>query len=231
MTKKVKFLPKEHIEAATLKLLAEYGKKYEQITAPPIPVEEILEAHLEVDFSFDNLSNLLGLPNVLGATWFRDKKVLIDESLDPTIHPMKEGRYRFTVAHELGHWDLHRHQFIGDPGQGILFDEEPEPSIVCRSITKEPIEWQADQFAGYLLMPEEMVCKMWVDHHGRLEAYVATDEIQDLSAKWGLADDAQPTVDFAREMAAEFKVSGQAMQIHLIGLGLIKTEKPDPGLF
>ena len=53
----------------------------------------------------------------------------------------------------------------------------------------------------------------------------------DLSVKWGLADNEQPTVDIARTLARDFKVSGQAMQIRLIGLGLIKTKEPDPRLF
>ena len=52
-----------------------------------------------------------------------------------------------------------------------------------------------------------------------------------LSAKWGLADDEQPTVDVAKDMARAFNVSGQAMQIRLIGLGLIRTEVPAPDLF
>jgi Zn-dependent peptidase ImmA (M78 family) len=63
---------------------------------------------------------------------------------------------------------------------------------------------------------------------------VAAEEIRELSIKWGLDAKSQPTVptvDFAREMAQEFNVSGQAMQIRLTGLGLIKTEKPEPGLF
>jgi Zn-dependent peptidase ImmA (M78 family) len=234
MTIQVDYLSKEHIEAATLKLLTEYGKKYGKVIAPPIPIEEILEAHLGVNFTFDDLPKLLGMPDVLGATWFQDQKVIIDETLDPTVHPEKEGRYRFTVAHELGHWDLHKHLVIGNSGQSSLFDEEPEPSIVCRSSSKPPIEWQADQFASYLLMPEDMVCKMWKDLYGRLEPYVAAEEIRELSIKWGLDAKSQPTVptvDFAREMAQEFKVSGQAMQIRLTGLGLIKTEKAESGLF
>jgi len=53
----------------------------------------------------------------------------------------------------------------------------------------------------------------------------------DLSARWGLAEDKRPTVDIARALAREFRVSGQAMQIRLIGLGLIRTEKPAPDLF
>ena len=231
MNQKVKFLPKEHIEAATLGLLAEYSRKFGEVVRPPIPVEEILEAHLGLDFAFDDLPKLLGIPDALGATWVQQRRVVIDQSLDPTNNSSKHGRYRFTVAHELGHWELHRHLFLTDPGQGCLFLEKTEPSIVCRSKAKDPMEWQADTFAGYMLMPKEMVFEIWRRRHGELDPYIAAGEIADLNAKWGLADDDRPTVEIARELAREFKVSGQAMQIRLIGLGLIRTEVPAPDLF
>jgi hypothetical protein len=59
---------------------------------------------------------------------------VIDESLDPEENPAKEGRYRFTLAHEGGgHWRLHRHLFAKDPMQAPLFGGPAAPSVVCRS--------------------------------------------------------------------------------------------------
>lgn len=229
---KVRYLRRTEIENATLCLLAEYGRKYGEVVEPPIPVEEILEAHLGLTLDFENLAERLGLGDVLGATWIRGRRVLVDQSLDPTENPPKEGRYRFTLAHELGHWELHRHHFLSDVAQGQLFDEKREPSIVCRtSSRKDPMEWQADTFSGYLLMPEDMMLQAWKIRQGNCEPYIAKEEMTDLSARWGLTEDSRPTVDVARELAREFNVSGQAMQIRLIGLGLIKTENPGPGLF
>jgi Zn-dependent peptidase ImmA (M78 family) len=138
----------------------------------------------------------------------------------------------FTVAHELGHWELHRHLFPASYGQRGLFSEKNAPTIVCRtSSRKDPMEWQADCFAGYLLMPQEMVLAAWKAARGALEPYVAVQEIADKLAKWGLVEDRQPTVDIARQLAAEFDVSGQAMQIRLIGLGLIQMSQRQPKLF
>jgi len=230
--RKVPFILAEHIEAAGLCLLAEYGRKYGEVVAPPVPVEEILEAHLGLGLEFDDLPSLVGVPDVLGATWIQDRRVLVDQSLDPEENPAREGRYRFTVAHEVGHWELHRRFFLEDAAQPSLFGEEAEPSIVCRTSTrKEPMEWQADTFAGYLLMPKDMILQAWEAQHGGMEPYIAEEEMADLSAKWGLAEDRQTTVGVAKDMARVFNVSGQAMQIRLIGLGLIKTEDPGPGLF
>lgn len=228
---KVKFLPLKDLEAITLCLLAEYGRKYGVIEHPPIPVSEILESHFELRVDYDDLPKRIGIPDVLGATWIREKHVIIDQTLDPTVFPSMEGRCNFTAAHEAGHWELHRHHFLGDLGQRALFDTTSEPSIVCRtSSRKEPMEWQADAFAGFLLMPKEMVYRAWESLTGKTDPYIAEEEIANLSAKWGLAEDKQPTVEISRWMADEFKVSGQAMQIRLLNLGLIKTKKPAPDL-
>jgi len=229
---KVKFLKHRDIENAALCLLAEYGRKYGEVTQPPIPVEEVLEAHLKLSLDFDNLPERLGAADVLGAMWVRDRQVIIDESLVPEDNPKKQGRYRFTLSHEIGHWELHRHYFLADDAQPKLFGKKPKPSIVCRSRSrKEPIEWQADMFAGYLLMPQAMIMRAWESHYGTPDPYIAKDEIADLSARWGLAEDEQPTVEIAKDLARAFNVSGQAMQIRLIGMGLIRTEAPAPGLF
>ena len=209
---KVKFLRYSEIENATLCLLAEYGRKYGDVVAPPVPVEEILEAHLALTLDFDDLGRRIGVPDVLGATWIQDKLVLVDQSLDPTENPPKEGRYRFTLAHELGHWELHRHHFLADAGQPSLFGDKPKPSIVCRtSSRKEPMEWQADCFAGYLLMPEDRVFRVWEQVYGSAGQYVAFEEIEQLKARWGderLGDTTRYRVGSAGEMTGACCVAG-----------------------
>lgn len=53
------------------------------------------------------------------------------------------GRERFSLAHELGHWDMHR-------GQSFRCRvDEPDQNLV----TNRDLEKQADQFASHLLMP------------------------------------------------------------------------------
>jgi len=80
-------------------------------------------------------------------------------------------------------------------------------------------------------MPKKMVFQAWEKEHGSLAPYIAADEIAYLSARWSLDEDTTPTVEIARNIAKTFQVSGQAMQIRLTGLGLIKKEVPVPGLF
>lgn len=56
------------------------------------------------------------------------------------------GRRRFTIAHEFGHWLMHRHLI---PPGGISCDEK---SVIQRAGGTD-IEKEADTFAAYLLMP------------------------------------------------------------------------------
>ena len=110
----VPFLSENDIERAATSLLIEFGdlRKGGSIK-PPVPVEKILEKHLKLTLDFDDLHKRLGIPRsgeepeVLGALW-ADGEVFIDESLDPDKYPELESRYRFTLAHEIGHWCLHK---------------------------------------------------------------------------------------------------------------------------
>ena len=224
------FVPRKTIEDGAQALLADYARRYHVSIQPPVPVEEIIEAHLGLAFDIEDLPRLLSVPSVLGATWFRSREVKIDQSLDPTVFPSKLGRYRFTVAHEVGHWELHRERYLSVEGQAAMFAGDDHP-VICRSDDKSSLEWQADCFAGYLLMPKAMVFAQWEARHGGREPYVANAEIADQKARWGLGDDERPTVEVARQMAHIFEVSAQAMQIRLVELGLIQDRAPAPRLF
>ena len=219
----VSYLSDAQIAAAAMRALAGYQGKFGQVH-PPVPVEEILECHFGYDFAIEDLKEQG--PDTLGATWMADKRVAVDQSLDPTTHPDKEGRYRFTVAHELGHVDLHAHRFKDD--QGSLFDVSGRPTIICRSGgIKPPIELQADKYAACILMPTDMVHAYWRELFGD-RPYAAAEEIAELSQRYGTA---QPTLPIARDMADHFGVSGQAMQIRLETLKLIRNQAAEPELF
>ena len=106
-----------------------------------IPIEDIVEKHLKLGIEFDDTHKLFGVPrsgrldpDILGAIFFDQRRIVIDESLDPEENPSKEGRYRFTLAHEGGgHWRLHRHLFTRGPGAGSLFDGRGAAIVICRS--------------------------------------------------------------------------------------------------
>ncbi|MFT3840760.1 MAG: ImmA/IrrE family metallo-endopeptidase [Myxococcaceae bacterium] len=156
MALKVRFLTDSEIESACLELLRKFAKADDFKLAPPIPIEGVIERYLKIDLGFDDLRNLLGASDVLGATWFEHARIRVDSSLEEDI-----GRSSFTMAHEVGHWWLHRPQYEADKltlGLIPLGGAEKGKGIVCRSgAKKEPAEWQADQFASRFLMPTALM--------------------------------------------------------------------------
>lgn len=141
MNKLVPYLSEAAIERDAAALLAEYAHARGVTIAPPIPIEDIIEKYLKLAIEFDDTHKLFGIPrdlerdaDILGAIFFDEARIVIDESLDPEERPRIEGRYRFALGHEGGgHWRLHRWIFATNPAQGALFGHSEVPSFVCRS--------------------------------------------------------------------------------------------------
>ncbi len=248
MAKFVPYLPKEHIERDAAALLAEYEQRRGVAIQPPIPIDDIVEKHLKLRIEFDDIHRRYDVPrgpegdaDILGAMFFDEGKIVIDESLDPEESPSKEGRYRFTLAHEGGgHWRLHRHLFAKNPAQATLFGGPAAPSVVCRSSqVKEPVEWQADFYASCLLMPRKQVLAVWAemfpDRKPRvLQSYSPIDhpfvEVPRGGQQTGDVDNAESDENaldrVARPLAGRFLVSAIAMRIRLETLGLLLRDVP-----
>jgi hypothetical protein len=111
MTLQVPYLTDETIERDAEALLAQFAHAKGMAIRAPIPIEDIVEKHLKLHVEFDNLIRLLRLPcvgvssDIYGAIWLESGEIVIDESLDPEVWPAMEGRYRFTLGHEGGHFD------------------------------------------------------------------------------------------------------------------------------
>src|SRR5437667_795826 len=160
--RKLRFMTDQEFEDEAALLLAEYGTKHGEVTAPPIPVDEIVELYFGLSLEFHDMQKLFGVGDVHGALWVHEKRVGIDQRLDPTRNPALLGRYHFTLAHEAGHWRLHRYLFQRRANQlSLLPDEVERPEYICRSSDTDPIEYQANRFASCLLMPRDMMKRTW----------------------------------------------------------------------
>jgi Zn-dependent peptidase ImmA (M78 family) len=130
------------------------------------------------------------LPDQLSGLLYREKgaqhAIIGVNSLHATV------RQRFTIAHELGHFLLHKDEVHVDRGYSMRFRS-------IRSATAEDrAEIEANQFAAELLMPEAFIRKAWKTH-----AFALDDEYS------------------LSEMARRFQVSPQALTYRLTNLGLI----------
>jgi hypothetical protein len=96
---------------------------------------------------------------VLGKTQPLSRRILLSRDLKLDAEP---GRGRFTLAHELGHWILHRPLCVAQAQELSLFAADPqtiefvglESEIfpLTSSHRVQPEEWQANYFAVALLI-------------------------------------------------------------------------------
>lgn len=172
----MKYLASHEIERRATELL-------KSVKAMDVPVRVDAVAHrLGVRVEFvplgEEVSGLLIIENDQGT-------IGINET-----HPLV--RQRFTLAHEIGHYVLHR-------GQSELFIDKNFTAVFrdSRSSSGEHrAEIQANQFAAALLMPRSL-----------LEAEISARGF-DLGDEWAL-----------EKLAADFIVSTQAMAFRLSNLG------------
>jgi Zn-dependent peptidase ImmA (M78 family) len=215
---KVPWLSQSKIENVAADLIDRYQMIVGHKIHPPVPVELLIERALDITLGFEDLREQLGIDDVLGATYVDKRKISIDTSLLPE---RLEGRLCFTLAHEAGHWVLHRNLVDHD-----YRTESESRNIFCRKRdARKPIEWQADYFASCLLMPEKEVNRAFEMVYGEkpLMIYNVKSEFCgpisfDPSVEtWPMiADKLIDTGGFSN-------VSKQAMIIRLQKLGLVRN--------
>src|SRR5579871_1249311 len=111
-----RFMQTQEFEDEAALLLMEYSNAKGQVSTPPVPIDEIV-AYLKIATEVKDLRAEFPEGDVLGAIWFSRKLIAIDKSLIPEDFPAMLARYRFTLAHELGHWRLHRYLYLRNASQ------------------------------------------------------------------------------------------------------------------
>lgn len=126
----------------------------------PIPIEDIIDVGMGLNiFPFPRLYKDFGLNGFLS----KDRTTIY---VDEIQYEQFNEKYRFTLAHEIGHYILHEQCYSDLP-----FKTPDEYFIWRNSIPSEEIsyfETQADWFAGQLLVPTiqlEQSCKAIIDKY------------------------------------------------------------------
>lgn len=110
-------------------------------SSPPIPVLEIAEqSGVNVVFA-DFGSNS---ERVAGLCDFNTGRIYVNQ--DETLE-----RQAFTMAHELGHWELHRAIFLQEPERYPVLPRFSAPN------QSDPLEKEANKFAACLLVPARLL--------------------------------------------------------------------------
>ena len=170
-------LDHEGLEDAAEALLAELPEWIWDGESLPVPIEEIADTHVGLLVrDIEDLTTAPGCPKLspdqaLSGLLLASKgEIWVNASEGKQWPP----RRRFTIAHELGHWRLHR-----ESGQQPLFCrktsiEEGEtegkpspakPGLRSKSGKFPPMEDEANRFAAALLMPRHLMRK----HYERLK--------------------------------------------------------------
>jgi len=130
-------LPRRLVEARAQKLLAHLG--FDEIPVPVDRVAKSLGARLRYSPLDEELS---------GFIFIKDGTPII--GINSLHHP---NRQRFTIAHEIGHLQLHP-EFITNT---VHVDKQFAESVLKRDTSSaagiERLEVEANQFAAALLMP------------------------------------------------------------------------------
>lgn len=199
---KTPYLSKPAIESKALDLIETHYQKEIKSIQGSIDIESIVEKTLSYEFVFDDLSTRFKAPNILGAINGDECVVYIDEALAEDTK--QEGRFRFTIAHEIGHVVFH----VPKPSDGVqltLLGMDKSTSIFCReqdfqvSEKFNLIEWQANYFASCLLIPR----------------YPILEAIKPFYGSKGIQRYAFNMTEAVPVLAKQFRVSNQAMKYRL----------------
>jgi hypothetical protein len=145
----------------------------------PVPIERIVESTYDLEILWTAIEEPAG-EQILGALQPADRRILLNER-HAALFDTVIGPYRFTLAHELGHWLYD----ADDPNQGSLFDSPDDAAAVfCRSVSLSDgdlREVNANKFASRLLLPATLV-------RGALRQRLASrTAFSQTAAEWGVS--------------------------------------------
>jgi Zn-dependent peptidase ImmA (M78 family) len=144
-------MPKEAIEYRAVDILMRMQAKRKRPLKWPIDAGHVAEAlGLDMDCGDIPRDEQGAIAAMILPT---ERKIVMNEN----NQELPKGFEESSIAHEIGHWELHIDQkavssFVELQDSGIETMVEP---FLCRSVSsRQGIEWQAQYFAGCLLMPQ-----------------------------------------------------------------------------
>lgn len=112
----------------------------------PVPIERIIDNDLRIDIT--PMPGMRRSFQLDGFTTSDLSTIYVDEYVYSSV----PNRYRFTLAHEVGHVVLH-----GEFYRSIGWKRLADWKRLIQDIPEEPyrfMEWHANEFAGLVLVPE-----------------------------------------------------------------------------
>ena len=182
-----------------IKAADDFRSQYGRLTGKVFLIEEVIELDLGIDIV--HMPKLRTKFEVDAFTTGDFSQIVVDDEL-LLMYP---GRYRFTLAHEIGHRQLHMSIF-----KDISFGTVDDWAALLKSVSTadyNSMEKQSDAFASHVLIPESEV-KNYL-HEKRLFIKETVGQFKGLGLK---SDDIRDLVAkrLVAEMAEVFGVSALA---------------------
>ena len=128
------------------------------------------------------------------------------------------NRFRFTMAHEFGHYVLHAPLFRE---QGVVSVGESESTLSVSKGNSRRIEYQANKFASYLLMPKVLVMALYAVYFDKYVHQVYGDFYHALYYNEKQRETWSSYNNVVGNMSRLLGVSREALNIRLTTLGLL----------
>jgi hypothetical protein len=203
MMPKVQFRSKEELREAADRLLADLGGAQ----GPPVPIELLVEQTFGLDIV--PIPGYLDHARVDGAL----SADLTSITVDQWVMERRQNRYRFTLAHELGHLVLHRPLIESLVMSGTGTWKGAVQSWDAKQYSF--LERQANAFAGYLLVPGAALRRHYTSAAERARAHgIALEELGDYAAN-----------QVAGFIADAFQVSAKVITIRLSEEGVLPSDR------
>jgi len=175
-----------------------FFKQYHPSIEIPVPIEEIIELKIGLNiFPYPRLFK----DHSLNGFLHRDLTTI---SVDEYQYEQLNEKYRFTLAHELGHYILHKSFY-----ENLPQFKGPDEYIEWRlSIPHDDMTWfetHGDWFAGQILVPSfrlEEICSRVVEKHKNTFSKMIT-----------IPDDVWSYI--SNEVAAFFEVNPPVVEIRI----------------
>ena len=213
----IPYLSETEIEQRTIDLIYEeietkyqMMKTYQSLAYPSIDPFTIAKSN---GLSYE--TNMIDEDSQLGCFNVKTKHVILNsKGLD------NYQRYRFTMAHELGHYILHSKLFRK---HGVESVGESDNTLSISKSDLSKLEIQANKFASFLLMPTKLVKYMFAYYYLKNVIQVYGNNNRPLYYNPRQPETFQSYNNIVGNLAQIFEVSLQAMTVRLKSLRLLKT--------
>ena len=186
-----------------IRYFKDYSNAYDLLSH----LDETNKIDFNAPIDVDKVASVLGIEvnddysltsDTIGTISFQKETPIV--KINP-FQNLYKPRRRFTLAHEIGHFCLHKNK-----SENGFTD-----SIHSMSRTESywnPVESEANSFAAQLLMPESLIL---MEGQAIIDNYVSQHNTETI-----------PSQHFIESMADKFEVSSKAMEYRLRNVGILK---------